>query len=365
LPAAVFDIRIIRDSEASSATINATKSEIPQNDLAATSAGFRDRYGKLGRVVHLRSSPSPTISESTSWLRSRVKRFSDAKLAGRLRVACRFVLARLTGSAAISSFRDGPTEEIVDAALKRQAFRRLVPAPYPKIIWIYWDRGWQQAPALCRLCRDTWKTLNPGYRVVELDDTILGEHLVPLEWERNPVITIGGFTNILRMRLLTRYGGIWTDATVYPQRPLDQWLPSLMQSGFFAFSHPGPDRMISTWFMAAATPCPLVQTWRDILEIYWRRTSTYDVHFVCHYLFEVAYWLYPALRRQWQDTPKVSADGPHAVGRRMRDPRALDELAPLIRSQSVPVHKLNWKITLPRSLAGTPLGTLCGRETLA
>ena len=35
--------------------------------------------------------------------------------------------------------------------------------------------------------------------------------------------------------------------------PLDEWLSPKTEGRFFAFSKPRPDRMLSSWFLAAAT----------------------------------------------------------------------------------------------------------------
>jgi hypothetical protein len=84
-------------------------------------------------------------------------------------------------------------------------------------------------------------------------------------------------SNLLRFYLLNRYGGVWADATCYCCRPLDDWLPAVMTSGFFAFrfledewvrdqlSSKFPswfekrphDRIVSSWFLAASKGNPL------------------------------------------------------------------------------------------------------------
>ena len=57
--------------------------------------------------------------------------------------------------------------------------------------------------------------------------------------------------NVLRMELLARHGGVWVDATCFCVRPLDEWLPAQMSSGFFAFARPARSRLLANWFLAA------------------------------------------------------------------------------------------------------------------
>jgi len=60
------------------------------------------------------------------------------------------------------------------------------------------------------------------------------------------------------------------DAYTVPLRPLDNWLPPLMPSGFFAHHDPYRKRMAETWFLAAQPDNPLITGWRDRMLDYWR-----------------------------------------------------------------------------------------------
>ena len=60
-------------------------------------------------------------------------------------------------------------------------------------------------------------------------------------------------SDILRLYLLKKYGGVWVDATNLCRRPLDAWLPSAACEGFFAFfpdlqspEHKGVPHIISS-----------------------------------------------------------------------------------------------------------------------
>jgi hypothetical protein len=83
------------------------------------------------------------------------------------------------------------------------------------------------------------------------------------------------------MRLITEEGGVWTDATTICLRPLDEWLPDCMPAGFFCFRDPGPDRLVSNWFLAGVAGNRLACLWRDAHEKFWSRGeflhhSSYD-----------------------------------------------------------------------------------------
>ena len=206
--------------------------------------------------------------------------------------------------------------------------------------------------------------------------------------------------NILRMRLLTEVGGVWTDASTICLRPLDQWLPNCMTGGFFFFRDAAPFLMAENWFLAAYPHNRLAELWRDEHERFWASRdylhhSSYPGHRApglpflqrellrgLHYVFDrspraTEWWFHPLVQQLLRTYPYCVM---HALFNRgyRRDPewrmladlvpyrdakpvlkhykmrsdgtnqgRGLDELVAASREQGLPLLKLNWK-RLPR-----------------
>jgi hypothetical protein len=185
----------------------------------------------------------------------------------------------------------------------------------PKIIWSLWLQGWDSASDLVRACATSWSRLNPGWEVRHLtrahvdqlfSNAASNAHLL----ERN--IPPEALSDVVRLELLARYGGVWADATTYCLAPLDKWLGPAAASGFFAFDRPGPDRTLSTWFLATTVSSQVILRWRDLTQSYWAAQTERDAYFWLHYLFAKAYETDDEVRRIWDSTPKISADGPHS-----------------------------------------------------
>ena len=77
----------------------------------------------------------------------------------------------------------------------------------------------------------------------ESDLQVFGDSLIPPAAE----------SDLLRLYLLNKYGGVWVDSTNLCRRPLDDWLPSAARQGFFAFfpdlqspEHQGVPHIISS-----------------------------------------------------------------------------------------------------------------------
>jgi capsular polysaccharide synthesis protein/polysaccharide pyruvyl transferase len=184
-----------------------------------------------------------------------------------------------------------------------------------KTIWTCWFQGRGVAPLLVQKCLRSWERKNPGWEFRCLDATSV-ERYVPvrqyIDLDRQ-VMTAAGLSNIVRILLLREFGGVWADATLFCNRPLDEWLPSVMEEGFFAFAAPGPDRPLSTWFLSAESNNDLISTWWQCTIDYWLNRSHSDDYFWCHHRFRDMCEADPSAAEAWSRVPKVSADGPHAL----------------------------------------------------
>ncbi len=156
-------------------------------------------------------------------------------------------------------------------------------------------------------------------------------------------IRVQHYADVLRLRLLDEHGGVWVDATTFCARPLEHWLPPLMQSGFFAFSRPSPDREVASWFLASEPGGTLIRAWRRAADAYWLRASRADDHYWLHYLFEWLTLKAPEVGVLWANTPHISAEGPLLLYRCLRQGYDVARLAESNSLDAIPIHKLNWR----------------------
>ncbi len=139
----------------------------------------------------------------------------------------------------------------------------------PRIIHSLWLQGRAAAPPLVQLNWESWETLNPGYRLNILEASDLDDLLCdfPDTWRALPPQAL---SDIVRIVLLARSGGIWTDASVLPARPLESWLPEAMQeSDFFAYAIQSQARPLSSWFLASRPGSNIIDKWHAATRAYW------------------------------------------------------------------------------------------------
>lgn len=258
----------------------------------------------------------------------------------------------------------------------------------PKKIWFLWLQGLENAPLLVRKCYESWVRHNPGWEIILLNEGNINSYMPPVQ----TVVTSQALSDILRINLLAKHGGVWVDATCFCMRPLDEWLFDNLSSGFFAFERPGPDRMLSSWFIAAekynyiaSTYCNKVNLywadnpemkfiedsrWRKLnrwLELWNRKVWFTDLttkilkmhpYFWFHYLFEQIYLHDEHFKEIWDDTPKISADIPHTLLFAGIYNPLTTEIKAHIDNKVAPVYKLSWKEQPPVDLGGTVVGYL-------
>jgi hypothetical protein len=237
----------------------------------------------------------------------------------------------------------------------------------PKVIWSLWLQGPEAAPDLVRACLASWTNQNPGWvhHILTRDTLPLflpeaGKEGSLLARDLSPA----ALSDVVRIELLSRFGGVWVDATCYCLQPLDDWLTEAMRAGFFAFSQPGPNRMLSSWFLSSEPASPILRAWKRRTEAFWEQRREAEDYFWLHHLFRVAYDEDPSVRATWEVVPKISADGPHCFypyEQSLLGPIDPDRLR-MVETAKMRVLKLTHKLDHSRGIAGTAYHYLCQRE---
>ncbi|WP_209507428.1 MULTISPECIES: capsular polysaccharide synthesis protein [unclassified Ruegeria] len=228
-------------------------------------------------------------------------------------------------------------------------FSRSAPRNIPKNIWIYWDRGEENAPEIVRHCIASWRDRNPGWEVRVLDNNTVAEVTdLPHDPEK---LSVQSYADLLRLRLLRKHGGVWADATTYCLSPLDQWLPPVAQRGFFAFTWtrndrwfiwPGIRRSLTNWFLAAEPEGALISHWEKASFKYWEGRTKPHNYYWPHILVDYLYMTSYSFRQTFDEFPKIGCYSAHLIHDCVEHTRNTDEIITLLRTNSAPVQKLRW-----------------------
>jgi hypothetical protein len=215
------------------------------------------------------------------------------------------------------------------------------PQTVPRTLWMLWLQGKDEAPPLVRASVTSWRALNPTWEVTVLDQESMHDYVDLPDFPGH--VKPNHIANIVRLQLLNRYGGVWTDATTLCLRPLDEWLEYATPTGFFAFAKPQPIRALANWFIAAEEQSPFVSAWLRWSRMYITCERKPASYFWQHHTFD---WLLRrnwALREAWGDTPHISARGPHILQRVLDGHLDTDSDPSSDQMKMLPLVKLNWK----------------------
>lgn len=106
-------------------------------------------------------------------------------------------------------------------------------------IWVFWAQGISNAPELVKACNKNLNNLNSG-RVVNIDLQNLNEYIeIPDEIFKKidrGIISLTHLSDIVRFKLLSKYGGVWLDSTCWVNKELPSWL---YEQDFFSVKSEG------------------------------------------------------------------------------------------------------------------------------
>ncbi len=214
-----------------------------------------------------------------------------------------------------------------------------------KIIWSLWFQSRDEAPQIVRKCLDSWEYQNPTWEFRCLDANSIERYIsikdyIDLDQQE---ITAASLSDIVRILLLHEYGGVWVDATLFCNQALDTWLPELMTAGFFAFSVPAQNRLLSSWFLASEPNNLIVTRWCAQAIRYWKNRTHSDDYFWFHHQFNELCETDETVHRNWIRVPKLGANKPHAIQFTIGMYRLQSETIDLV-DWTTPVFKLTYRI---------------------
>jgi len=128
----------------------------------------------------------------------------------------------------------------------------------PKIIYTFWDSD--ELPPIVKASIETWKKHCPEYeiRILNYENT---KHIGIKHRDSH-----ARYADFVRLYCLEETGGVWIDASVFLQRPLDDWIESGYDyTGYHAefFSTDEKYPVIENWFMAAPKGSKFIADWKN------------------------------------------------------------------------------------------------------
>ena len=169
---------------------------------------------------------------------------------------------------------------------------------------------------------------------------------IPENILNNTNISLNVLSDLIRVNLLEKYGGVWADATLFCNRPLNDWLYKYINHEIFMFKYPVDNIRSASWFIYSCKDNYL------ITSLYRRLIDSLDTcneypYFIFHYLFNTLYDTDIKIQTIWNNMPTLAGDGitgPFYLQQQGLFTHTNDIVKSNINSKIIPVYKLTYKI---------------------
>lgn len=117
-----------------------------------------------------------------------------------------------------------------------------------KIVWQYWAQGFDSSsmPDLVKVCLKSVEKYTQDYTLLRISDENLDEYIEVPDWLRDKMVIISKahFSDLLRCILLSQYGGLWLDASVFLTGDIPEYV---YKSGFFMYRRDNSEKYKRYW----------------------------------------------------------------------------------------------------------------------
>lgn len=228
-----------------------------------------------------------------------------------------------------------------------ESYEKNLPHELSNKVWVCWFQGMENAPALVQKCYQSLKdnltdreitliTSENMSEYVQFPDFIMGK------W-KNGQITHTHMTDLLRLELLIRHGGMWVDATLLCTEKVENIPSYFFDSELFFFQclKPGRDghsHINSSWLISAKTNNRILMAVQHLCYDYWKTHDSLIDYFLLHDFMAIALEFY---HREWLNIVPRDNAAPHILLLRLFD--QYDERMWNSIKEQTPFHKLTYK----------------------
>ena len=214
-------------------------------------------------------------------------------------------------------------------------------------VWVCWFQGMEKAPALVQKCYASVRDNLTDREIVLITSENLEQYVqfpdyILDKWNAG-IITHTHLTDLLRLELLIKYGGMWLDATVFCSEKREMIPDYFFDSDLFFYQclKPGRDghcQYISSWLMSAKTNNRILMATRELCYEYWKKNDSMDDYFLLHDFLSIVLDKYVD---EWKAVVPRDNAAPHILLLRLFD-QYDEEMWTAIKMQT-PFHKLSYK----------------------
>ena len=214
-----------------------------------------------------------------------------------------------------------------------------------KKVWICWFQGINNAPDIVKKCYESISVHLKDREIILITSENMNQYVkfpdfIVEKWQKE-IISNAHMADLLRLELLTRYGGLWIDATVFCT---SSNIPDYyFDSDLFLFQNLKPGKngnssVISNWLISAKSNNKILLATKELCYEYWKHNNQLIDYFFFHYFMTMVLEFY---EEDWKKIVPVSNSTPHILLLRLFD-KYDERIWDTIKKQ-ICFHKLSYK----------------------
>lgn len=227
-----------------------------------------------------------------------------------------------------------------------------------KQVWICWLQGMENAPQIVQDCYASVCYWMKDWKITVITADNMNEYVqfpdyIVRKWKEG-VISNTHLSDLLRLELLIRYGGLWIDSTTYMTGTIPAYIDD---SNFFVYRNGWMDmEMINmgSWliFSKYTNNIILLET-QSLLYAYWKKYNYIKNYFLMHIFFRMVTDANPEL---WGQVPAINHIDSHLLMQEL--PKHYDKNRCQQIMRLTPIHKLTYKVETSKGVTAEKLGVL-------
>lgn len=213
-----------------------------------------------------------------------------------------------------------------------------------KVIWVCWLQGMDNAPKLVQRCYESLKSNMKGYKINVITEENMFEYIeipdyIVTKWKKG-IISFAHFSDVIRVNLLVKYGGIWIDSTVLcTDNLLNNRLENSPLFVYKSIMRGSNVISASNWFISSVPKNPILVLVQNLLYEYWKTENVIIHYYLFHIFFTLATEKYPEI---WNKVVSFNNISPHILVNELNDTFSQERYDEIKKMSSF--HKLNYKI---------------------
>lgn len=218
-------------------------------------------------------------------------------------------------------------------------------------IWVYWHQGFNDAPPIVKKAYSSILQFAGNHKVIALDKNNISEYAKFPDYIYDKLhsgnITLTHFSDLLRMALLSEWGGFWIDSTILLSDSLPHYDTPFysIKNNVYNPRHVNGGNMWSAFFIGTGRKNAVAKYILDLFLSYWKKEDCLIDYFLVDYSIAIAYYKFDEFRKVIDRNP---VDNPDVCKMANMLNQKFDEKTWTEIYHSQVIHKLSWKLPLAK-----------------